>query len=161
MNKAEAAKFCDEHCGSIPGFMQTFMQVWSGLYKDISLGHHQAGLLVFIDCRGQCKMSDLAAELSISPGAITQLVDSLVMQGLLERTNDSKDRRVVLVNLTRKAQNMVEIIKHRRKALMEGLFSSLSKEEALSLIAIIGKLEQTLKDLDINGLVRVTNTASH
>lgn len=153
MNKAETAKFCDEHCGSIPEFMQAFMRVWSGLYKDILLGHHQAGLLVFIDCRGQCKMSDLATELSISPGAITQLVDSLVAQGLLERTNDNKDRRVVLVKLTKKAQKTVEIIKRRRKALMEGLFSSLSKDEALSLIAIISKLEQTLKGLEVNGLV--------
>lgn len=161
MEKAEASEFCNDYYTVVPSFMQTFMRTWSNLYEDTFLNHHQAGLLMFIDGKKRCKMSELAAELSLSPGAITQMVDSLVLQGFIERVDDEKDRRVVLVKLTEKAQNLINRVKRRRQMLLNEILSSLSRDEALTLITLISKLEQTLREIDLKDIIRRADSTDH
>lgn len=46
------------------------------------------------------KLKEIAGELGITPGAASQLVDSLVQPGFLERRPDPRDRRAVQVTLS-------------------------------------------------------------
>jgi len=149
MDREEASKFVEEYRSDVPAFMQTFMRTWSRLYADAMISHQQAGLLMIINRKRHCRMSELADELCLSRGAITQMVDPLVAQGLIERTGDEKDRRLVLVGLTDKAQSLITQIMRRRHEMMIEIFSALSREEALTLMALIEKLGKTLKGLDV------------
>jgi DNA-binding MarR family transcriptional regulator len=49
-------------------------------------------------------LSALTRELGISKQAVSQLIDTMVMRGYLERSEDSEDRRRMLITLTRRGQ---------------------------------------------------------
>lgn len=57
--------------------------------------------------RQQRSMSELGRELKLSPSAVTQVSDRLERRGLIERVFQDEDRRVRLLRLTRKGQQLV------------------------------------------------------
>jgi DNA-binding MarR family transcriptional regulator len=54
-------------------------------------------------------LSALTRELGISKQAVSQLIDTMVMRGYLERKEDSEDRRRMLITLTRRGQTAARI----------------------------------------------------
>lgn len=68
--------------------------------KDLSIGDYQ--VLVFLSeaADRQMRMSDLAAELHLSPSGLTRRLDGLVRAGLVSRQPSADDRRVLLAVLT-------------------------------------------------------------
>ena len=58
--------------------------------------------LFLIHIRGSVNVRDLALDLGVTPGNVTSIVDRLVGQGLVERSESPDDRRIVLLQLTDK-----------------------------------------------------------
>ena len=58
---------------------------------------------------GSLRPTDLASILERSPNSISMLVDRMAKAGLVRRTRDRIDRRVVRVNLTSKGTNAIEL----------------------------------------------------
>jgi DNA-binding MarR family transcriptional regulator len=54
-------------------------------------------------------LSALTHELGISKQAVSQLIDTMVMRGYLERKEDSEDRRRMLITLTRRGQTAARV----------------------------------------------------
>src|SRR5690348_5041305 len=52
-------------------------------------------------------MSEIGRELKLSPSAVTQVSDRLERRGLIERAFQDDDRRVRMLRLTRKGQQLV------------------------------------------------------
>ena len=57
---------------------------------------------------GSLRPTDLAYLLERSPNSISMLVDRMVKAGLVKRTRDRRDRRVVNVSLTSKGENALK-----------------------------------------------------
>jgi DNA-binding MarR family transcriptional regulator len=97
---------------------------------------------------GTSSISEVAKNLEISKPNMTPIIDKLIAQGLINRYNDPNDRRVLRIELTDKAY---ELIKKREEILKNNLaekISSLTVEdlEALSkhiigITNIISKIE--------------------
>jgi DNA-binding MarR family transcriptional regulator len=66
------------------------------------------GLLTSIKSRGPLRPTDLASILERTPNSMSMLIDRMVKAGLVRRTRDKKDRRVVTVSLTSKGATAVE-----------------------------------------------------
>ena len=68
--------------------------------KGLSIGDYQ--VLVFLSeaPEQRMRMSDLAAELHLSPSGLTRRLDGLVRAGLVSRQPSVEDRRVLLAVLT-------------------------------------------------------------
>ncbi len=49
---------------------------------------------------GPSSAQQMAREMDIDAGAMTRLIDRMVLKGLVERTRSSSDRRVVMLSLT-------------------------------------------------------------
>ena len=64
----------------------------------LPLGQTEAFML--INHEGTISVGSLAQRLSVTPGAVTQLVDPLVKLGYVERTADLNDRRITNLTLT-------------------------------------------------------------
>ena len=60
----------------------------------------QLGVLYIIAAEGKLSIKELANRFSMSSSAATQLVESLVKGKLLSRSEDSKDRRKIVITLT-------------------------------------------------------------
>ena len=73
-------------------------------------------------------VKDIAAQLSITSSAATQLVEHLVQTGLVERTEDRSDRRAVDVQLT--AEGVRETVSYQQKLLkrLDSVFMQVSNE---------------------------------
>ena len=55
-----------------------------------------------------CKQNEISQLMLVSPANITGLVDSLVLPGLVERTNDPHDRRVNMVRILPKGEKLLK-----------------------------------------------------
>jgi len=78
------------------------------LYSKYGITWEQVSVLGAIKSRGPLRPSELALILERTPNSTSMLVDRMVKAGLVRRTRDRKDRRVVTVSLTEKSQTIVD-----------------------------------------------------
>jgi DNA-binding MarR family transcriptional regulator len=79
-------------------------------------------------------VKDIATNLSISSSAATQLVEHLVQTGLVERAEDSNDRRAVYVQLT--AEGVRATVDYQQKLLkrLDAVLAGTSDEALVEII---------------------------
>jgi len=78
------------------------------VFSKYGLTTEQWGVLTSIKSRGPLRPTDLAALLERTPNSMSILIDRMLKAGLVRRTRDRKDRRVVTVSLTSKGEEVVE-----------------------------------------------------
>jgi DNA-binding MarR family transcriptional regulator len=86
----------------------TLMRCQDLIFSKYGLTTEQWGLLTAIKSRGPLRPSDLANILERTPNSMSMLIDRMVKAGLVRRTRDRKDRRVVTVSMTEKGRTAVE-----------------------------------------------------
>jgi DNA-binding MarR family transcriptional regulator len=84
-----------------------------GLCQDLVFSKYgitteQWRVLACIKSRGPLRLIDIASLLERGPNSISMLVDRMVKAGLVRRTRDRKDRRIVFVSLTDKGKEAIE-----------------------------------------------------
>jgi DNA-binding MarR family transcriptional regulator len=104
------------------------------------LAHSQWLALHLISENEGLGLKELAGRLGISSSAATQLVESLVGKGLLERQPSPGDRRALVLTLPEATRRHVEQVRQERLERLAGLFSSLDDAELENLIRIIDKI---------------------
>jgi len=75
--------------------------------KENNLSMSQMGALMNIHWQGVCNVSDVGDELGITSAAASQMLERLVQQGLVERTEDPHDRRAKQIALTDKGRQTI------------------------------------------------------
>ena len=101
----------------------------------------QMFLVRFLIEKGTATPKELAERLGVTPGNITGLVNKLEAAGLVTRSRNNKDRRVVELRPTAKAKRGAEAV---HAAAVEGLmaaFKQWSTREILGLKALLERLE--------------------
>ena len=89
----------------------------------------QVQVLLHLAERGQLTMGKLAAELGVSRPAATDVVDKLVVSGLVERIATEDDRRKVNVRLTPASEALAESALAARRAKVVDVMEQLSPAE--------------------------------
>jgi DNA-binding MarR family transcriptional regulator len=84
---------------------------------------------------GSSEPSGLARALGISKQAVSQLIDTMVMRGYLERTPDSDDRRRMLLTLTPRGEEAATVSWHAATAVDDELTRRLSADGVAALRA--------------------------
>ncbi|MCQ2352945.1 MAG: MarR family transcriptional regulator [Victivallaceae bacterium] len=92
-------------------------------------------------------LKDLAAQLRLTPGAVSLLVDALVRQGILSRKVSESDRRAVSITLSESGEEF--------RSKIETFFDELSREimqdiPADDLAAFLRVLDQLCLNLEKN-----------
>ena len=95
------------------------------------LAHNKEGISV----------KELAASMNMTSGAVTQMLDALATKGLIERTEGSPDRRVVLVKLAPDAKARFRRLRHSHFENMATIFDPLSDKEMEQLLMLLQKLK--------------------
>jgi len=78
------------------------------LFSKSGLTTEQWGVLTAIKARGPLRPSDLSRILERTPNSMSMLIDRMVRAGLVRRTRDRKDRRVVTVSFASKGEKAVQ-----------------------------------------------------
>lgn len=120
------------------------IEEWASLYTAYALMHKecdralagrqltvpQASVIGLLGAAGRpLPVTRLARLLTQESQSATSLIDRMCAGGLVERVNDPRDRRVVLIQLTHKGEQMFGILQSTAPAFTDEMFSVLSAEE--------------------------------
>jgi DNA-binding MarR family transcriptional regulator len=91
----------------------------------MGLTESRAHLVWQLQQRGPCTQAALAADLHVTPRAITALVDALVETGFVTRELHPSDRRATLVTLTARGRTTAQALADSHRRLARQLFGDL------------------------------------
>ncbi len=117
------------------------VDVWMEL--DVTLP--QLKSLFFISHHGTTNLSTLAAALRVTPTNVTGIVDRLVKQGLVSRTENPEDRRMLLLRATDKGEELLNKLRERRWGYISGVLAGMSVNELSTLARGLASLVQTVE----------------
>lgn len=115
--------------------------------KESGLSMSQAGALFKIRRNGFCGVADVGEDLQVSSAAASQMLDRLVQQGFVERSENPEDRRGKRLSLTEKGQTFLNNGISARQRWIEELVNSLSPEEKEAATATIAVLVRKARAL--------------
>lgn len=107
----------------------------------------QASVLMLLMHDGRKTMSEVASALGVSKSAATQLLESLIEQGFVERVRDEDDRRVVYVSVSHKGLQHFKRVRRGGARRIMGLFDLLDDTELEQIEAITTKLVERAKEI--------------
>jgi MarR family transcriptional regulator, organic hydroperoxide resistance regulator len=98
-----------------------------------------------INSKGRMTVSEVADKLSVSLSAITALVDRLVQAGLVVRSRDEQDRRLVWLEATDKGREILGKCLESRRQVAVKYFGQLTETDLQKLLEIYEKVLVSLK----------------
>jgi DNA-binding MarR family transcriptional regulator len=110
-------------------FMRRSMQDLIHYSRQKGLSMSQMGALFHIHKQGSSAVSDLGEHLGVTNAAASQMLDRLVQQGLISRSEDPTDRRVKQIILTDQGREVLQAGIRARKRWLTELDQNLSDLE--------------------------------
>ena len=101
---------------------------------DMSLTLAQLKAIYVVAAAGPLSMGALSERLGLALSTTSGTVDRLVQRGLLERTEDPRDRRQVIVRATEAAQDQIEHMSELGRARMRDLLFQLPSDADVATI---------------------------
>lgn len=105
-------------------------------------GRALRAIVVADDAGNRVRMGDLAEALRIAPRSATEVVESLVAAGLVERDRDAGDRRAVALRPTDEGRAAATRMSVARRRAVADLSRALSDTELGSLRDLLRRLDQ-------------------
>jgi DNA-binding MarR family transcriptional regulator len=103
--------------------------------RESGLSMSNLGAIFHIHRIGSCGVTELGDHLGVTSAAASQMLDRLVQQELILRTEDPDDRRVKQIALTEKGNRILEEGLHARQGWMDDLAQNLSDREKETIIS--------------------------
>ncbi|HZF46585.1 MAG TPA: MarR family transcriptional regulator [Sphingomonadaceae bacterium] len=101
-------------------------------------------LLLCLQKRGPLRATDIAEFFSQSPRTVTEAIDGLERDGLVERKPDPEDRRAKFIHVTPKGNEAAAKTEPLRRQLIEQTFGTLSDEEQAIMLRLLNKVAGNL-----------------
>jgi DNA-binding MarR family transcriptional regulator len=112
------------------------------IFGKYGLTTEQFSVLAAVKSRGgSLKPSELAQILARSPNSVSMLVDRMVKAGLVRRTRDRSDRRVVNVSLTDKGGKALEPATPEGWEFIQKILLPLSDKDKQALVGLLEKIK--------------------
>lgn len=111
--------------------------------QGLDLGDSDFFVLEVLLHKGPSPVNTIGQKVRLTSGSISVAVDRLEHRGLVERSNDERDRRVRIVQLTAAGRKLIECAFARHAEAMEAAAAGLSGEERGQLIRLLRKLGKT------------------
>ena len=89
-------------------------------------------------------MSELSSTLNVPMSTATRIVDGLVKNDMAERVNDSNDRRIVRVGMSKNGRELYEMGMAYNKQRIAKLLKNFTAEEQEQLLKLMNKLFDAL-----------------
>ena len=111
-----------------------------GSIAKTGLGDSDFRVLEALLHKGPLPVNTIGPKVWLTPGSISTAVDRLVRKGLVARKEQSGDRRIRRVELTRKGRALITATFRQHAATMKNVVSVLSKNERATLLRLLKKL---------------------
>ena len=140
----------------LPQALRAWMDV-STHYSQRSWAHHakatglsmpQFSILMQLFYRGNSGISEISEWFEITSAAASQHVDNLVQAGLIERTEDPRDRRAKQILLSPKGKALIESGMSERYRWMDALVETLEEKDRQKIAEALVILTEAVRKLD-------------
>jgi DNA-binding MarR family transcriptional regulator len=121
-------------------FMRQSMRNFMRFSRQSGLSMSQLGALLHIHHESRIGVSDLGGHLGVTSAAASQMLERLVKQGLILRTEDPVDRRVKQLVITDKGELVIQESIQARQSWFDELSEILSADEKIQVIAALNIL---------------------
>jgi len=118
--------------------------------KQNNMSMSQMGALFQIHRQGVCSVSSISDGLGFTSAAASQMLDRLVEQTLVERTEDPDDRRAKQIVLTDKGRQVIQASVHARQGWIGELAHALAPTEQEQVGATLSLLIEKMRQFDDN-----------
>jgi DNA-binding MarR family transcriptional regulator len=113
-------------------------------WQEISLS--QMELLLTVKHMQPVSAKTIAAHMRLTPGAVTQLMESLEAKQYIERRPSESDRRATNVYLADSGKQKLKALWERRKAMMHKIMETLDDEELGVMLRVQQKMLEHMED---------------
>jgi DNA-binding MarR family transcriptional regulator len=129
-------------------FMRRSMQNLIHYARKSGLSMSQLGTLYHLSRMGSSGVSDIGDHLGVTSAAASMMLDRLVQQDLIERSEDPRDRRVKQVVLTGRGRRVLEESTRTRKAWLNDLAKTLSDPEKATITEALDLLVERVNQFE-------------
>ncbi|MBQ9336252.1 MAG: MarR family transcriptional regulator [Lentisphaeria bacterium] len=91
------------------------------------------------------RIRDISEELGITPGGISQQVETLVRLGLLDRKTDARDRRAVCITLSEEGKALNRSLDDWLTRLFQRLLDGVPEEKCRIFVEVLDKMSSSLE----------------
>jgi DNA-binding MarR family transcriptional regulator len=130
---------------------QIYLELHHQLYRIVDQAMSSAGLslarakvLMRLDTHGPMNQATLAGLLGFAPRSVTETVDGLERDGLVNRAEDPRDRRARIVALTAAGRDAFDAAMIVRRKTMDEIFGVLSPAERAQFAALLTTIRMNL-----------------
>jgi DNA-binding MarR family transcriptional regulator len=102
-------------------------------------------LLGALHCKGPQIMSDLGGELGVTARQVTNLVDALENEGLVQRVAHPTDRRATVIEITRPGAEQAEQLWQPFREKLTGLYREFPEADQRELLRLLEALLDSLR----------------
>src|SRR3954466_622656 len=120
--------------------MRALMRYAVAGIEDTGLGLSDFGVLEVLLHKGPLPVNTIGPIVDLTPGSISIAVDRLVARGLVSRVESADDRRVRVVALTPRGNDLIASAFRKHSGQMKRVFSELSPEELRGLEVALKKV---------------------
>jgi DNA-binding MarR family transcriptional regulator len=136
----------DEQIGFQLGRVHRLVRtVWERILSDLGLTAPQAAVLRTLSQGSSTGIRELSRRLDMDPMNAKRIVDLLEERGLLQSRSDSAHRQRRVVEATAEGKALAEVIAARAASWDAELVAMVGADEAASLRALLGALEQRVR----------------
>ncbi len=128
-------------------YKKLFKKIVVGTVKsseEFCLSDSQAIILLYITNHSPCSMGDIHKHSPLTKGAVTQIIDCFENRKLIERIHSLKDRRSVLVNITKEGSQLGHNIEDGLVKQLHLQLNKLDNDEKITLIDSLRNINQLL-----------------
>ncbi len=129
-------------------FMKYSMKNFLAFCKENGFSVSQLGALFHIYREGSSGVAGIGDELGVTSAAASQMLDRMVQEGLISRSEDPHDRRGKRILLTTKGQDFLHQSMRARQRWLNELTGLLSPSEEDQVIKTMAILLEKAKQLD-------------
>ena len=116
--------------------------------KEHGFSMSQLGALMHISRKGVSGIADIGDDLGVTSAAVSQMIDRLVQQSLIERSEDPDDRRAKHIELTLEGTQAIRGCTEARQQWLSALSESLSDKERRLAAETLDLLVQKTRKLE-------------
>jgi DNA-binding MarR family transcriptional regulator len=123
-----------------------FKKILWAFERDVGISGPKYFVLHVLAREGGVSQGEMSRLSGVDPSRITQLAKLLEGGGLIERTRDPKDNRVVRMHLTPEGRRAFETASERSEVFRSRVRRALNEEEHRELRRLLGKLTEAMED---------------
>lgn len=118
--------------------------------KELTISQLRVMSCIFFHDTGTMRIKDIAGELGITAGGISQSVDVLVNAGLLTRCKDEHNRRAVAVRLSEYGERVRAEVYGAFKSLFSPFLEGISEEQKDVFVNVLETISANIKRTNQN-----------